>query len=50
VVEHVFNPSIQEAEAGGSLSLRPVWSSELISGQSGLHRNCLEKQTERKKE
>ena len=23
---HTFNPSTQEAEAGGSLSLRPAWS------------------------
>jgi hypothetical protein len=28
MVEHTFNPSTQEAEAGGFLSSRPVWSSE----------------------
>jgi hypothetical protein len=27
-VAHTFNPRIQEAEAGGFLSLRPVWSTE----------------------
>jgi hypothetical protein len=26
VVEHAFNPSTQEAEAGGFLSSRPAWS------------------------
>jgi len=25
---HTFNPSALEAEAGGSLSLRPAWSTE----------------------
>jgi H+/gluconate symporter-like permease len=28
VVVHAFNPSTQEAEAGGFLSLRPTWSTE----------------------
>ena len=28
-----YNSSIQEAEAGGSLSLRPAWSIEEILGQ-----------------
>ena len=28
VVTHVFNPSTQEAEAGGFLSSRPAWSTE----------------------
>jgi major histocompatibility complex class I len=28
VVVHAFNPSTQEAEAGGFLSLRPAWSTE----------------------
>jgi hypothetical protein len=28
VVAHAFNPSTWEAEAGGFLSLRPVWSTE----------------------
>jgi hypothetical protein len=28
VVAHTFNPSTQEAEAGGSLSSRPAWSTK----------------------
>jgi hypothetical protein len=28
VVAHAFNPSIQEAEAGGFLSSRPAWSTK----------------------
>ena len=28
MVAHTFNPSTQEAEAGGFLSLRPAWSTE----------------------
>jgi hypothetical protein len=28
VVAHAFNPSTWEAEAGGSLSSRPAWSTE----------------------
>jgi major histocompatibility complex class I len=28
VVAHAFNPSTQEVEAGGFLSLRPAWSTK----------------------
>ena len=28
MVAHVFNPSIQEAEIGGSLSTEATWSTE----------------------
>jgi hypothetical protein len=28
VVAHAFNPSTQEAEADGFLSLRPAWSTK----------------------
>jgi hypothetical protein len=28
VVAHTFNPSTREAEAGGFLSSKPVWSTE----------------------
>jgi hypothetical protein len=28
VVAHTFNPSTQEVEAGGFLSLRPAWSTK----------------------
>ena len=40
-VAHTFNPSTQEVEAGGSLSLRSAWSTDLILGQLGLHRETL---------
>jgi hypothetical protein len=49
VVAHAFNPSTCEAEAGGSLSSRPVWSTELVPGQPGLHRETLS-QKEKKRE
>jgi hypothetical protein len=38
---HAFNPSTWEAETDGSLSSRPVWSSEQVPGQPGLHRETL---------
>ena len=38
---YVFNSSTQKAEAGGSLSLRPVWSTDLVPGESGLYREIL---------
>jgi hypothetical protein len=41
----VFNPRIQEAEAGGSLSLRPVWSTEWVPRQPGSHRETLSQAT-----
>jgi hypothetical protein len=28
VVEHAFNPSTREAEAGGFLSSKPAWSTK----------------------
>jgi hypothetical protein len=46
VVVHAFNSTAQEAEAGGSLNVRPAWSVEPVPGQSGLHRETLsQKQT-----
>ena len=48
---HTFNPSTSEAEAGGSVSLRPVWSIERVPGQPGLHRawrNLVSKEKKRK--
>ncbi|XP_052582302.1 uncharacterized protein LOC128102520 [Peromyscus californicus insignis] len=54
MVMHAFSPGTQEAEAGGSLSLRPAYrSSEQIPGQQGLHRETLSqknKQTKNKRE
>jgi hypothetical protein len=38
-VEHAFNPSTQEAEAGRYV--RPAWSTEQVPGQPGLHRENL---------
>jgi hypothetical protein len=38
VLVHPFNPSAQEAEADGSLSLSLAWSTEQVPLQSGLHR------------
>jgi hypothetical protein len=38
VLVHSFNPSTMEAEAGGSLNLRPFWSTQGVPGQPGTHR------------
>ena len=38
MLTHIFNFSTQVAEPGRSLSLRPVWSTDGVPGQSGLHR------------
>jgi hypothetical protein len=45
MVAHAFNPSTQEAEAGGFLSSRPAWSTP---GQPGLHRKTLSRKTKTK--
>jgi hypothetical protein len=51
VVVHSFNPSTQEAEAGGFLSSRPAWSTELVPGQPGLYKETLsQKPTTTKKD
>jgi hypothetical protein len=49
VVAHTFNSGTWEAEAGGSLSSRPTWSTEQILGQPGLHRETLSQKTKQKK-
>jgi hypothetical protein len=41
VVAHSFNPSTWEAEAGGSLSSKPAWSTKRVPGQPRLHRETL---------
>jgi hypothetical protein len=41
MVAHAFNPSTREAEADGSLSSRPAWSTKWVPGQPGLHRETL---------
>jgi hypothetical protein len=38
---NTFNPSTQEAGAGGSLSSRPAWFTEEVSGQLDLHKETL---------
>ena len=40
-VRHAFNPSNQEAEAGGFLSSRPAWSIEQVPEQPRLYRETL---------
>ena len=44
MVAHAFNPSTQEAEAGGFLSSRPAWSTEWVPGHSQDYtgKPCLE--------
>jgi hypothetical protein len=44
VVVHTFNPSTWEAEAGGFLSSRSVWS----PGQPGLYRETLSQKAKKK--
>ncbi|MGE9806673.1 hypothetical protein ACQP3L_39560, partial [Escherichia coli] len=41
VVAPAFNPSTQEAEAGGSLIPRPAGSTEQVPRQPGLYRKTL---------
>ena len=41
LLAYTFNLSTPEAEASGSLSSRPAWSTERVPGQSGLHRETL---------
>jgi hypothetical protein len=52
VVEHTFNPSTWEAEAGGFLSSRPAWSteweSEFQDSQGYTEKPCLEKPKKKK--
>jgi hypothetical protein len=47
MVAHTFNPSTQEAEAGGFLSSRPAWSTEWVPGQPGLHRETLSRKNKK---
>jgi hypothetical protein len=44
VVAHTFDPSTQEAEAGGFLSSRPAWStSKFQDSQNYIEKLCLKK-------
>jgi hypothetical protein len=47
LVGHTFKPSTLEAEAGGSLSPRPAWSTEWVPGQPGLHKETLSQKTKK---
>jgi hypothetical protein len=50
VVVHTFNPSTQEAEAGGFLSLRPAWSTKVSSRTArATQRNPVSKNQKKKK-
>ena len=42
-----FNPSTWEVEAGGSLSLSSVWSTDRVPGQPGLCRETLSQKNKR---
>jgi hypothetical protein len=46
VVAHL---SSQEAKAGGALSLRPAWSTELVPGWSRIHRVTLSQKTKKER-
>jgi hypothetical protein len=46
---HAFDPSTQEAEAGGFLSLKPAWSTKQVPGLPGLYRETLSRKTKKKK-
>jgi hypothetical protein len=48
VVAHAFDPSTREAETGGFLSSRPVWSIEWVPGQPELHRETLSRKNKNK--
>jgi hypothetical protein len=50
VMAYAFNPSTQEAEAGGFLSSRPAWSTEWVPGQPGIHRETLSRKTKERRE
>jgi hypothetical protein len=49
LVAHALNPSTQEVEAGGPLSLRPAWSMEQVPGQPGTHKETLPKGEKKKR-
>ena len=46
---HAFNPSTWETQTGGSLSLRPIRSTELNSGQPGQQTETLFPERKKKK-
>jgi hypothetical protein len=49
VVAHTFNPSTREAEAGGFLSSRPAWSTQVSSRTArAIQRNPVSKNKKKK--
>jgi hypothetical protein len=50
VVVHAFNPSTREAKAGGFLSSRPAWPTNLVPRQPGLYRETLSQKNKTKKQ
>jgi hypothetical protein len=46
---HTFEPSTLEAEACGSLSLRPAWPIEPVLGQPELNREILTQKTTKRR-
>jgi hypothetical protein len=49
-VAHAFNPGTQEAEAGGSLSSKAVWSTEWVPDSQGYREKpCLKKKKNQNK-
>jgi hypothetical protein len=50
MVAHTFNPSTQEAEAGGFLSSKPGLQSEFQDSQGYTEKSCLEKQNKTSKQ
>jgi hypothetical protein len=49
VVVQIINPSTWEAEADGSLSLRPDWFTEQVPGLPKTHRETFSKKKKKKK-
>lgn len=45
MVAHAFKLTIWEAEADCFLSSRPAWTTELVPGQPGLHKESLSQKT-----
>ena len=51
MLAHTFNPSTREAEADGSVSLRPAWFTRQVPGQPELlHRETLSSKTKTPKQ
>jgi hypothetical protein len=49
MMEHAFNPSTSEAEAGGFMSSRPACSIEFHDSQDYTEKPCLKKQNKQTK-